>query len=149
MTGIVAKCIADLTTKVQSIEALSLKTFTIYDEEELFDNTKLLKPPAVGILYEGMRKGTPNPDQSKDTHKIGLTCDVVIAIVLLHKIDNLSQKIDTKVPSVDLLDAIRDKIKNTRSPSMHFWQFLVEAPAIIKHGNVVWIQRWSCPVQLV
>jgi hypothetical protein len=109
------------------------------------NKTKGISFPAVGVVYEGMR---PTSDGDKATHKLGISAELVASVMMFHRPDNMNAA-DTKTPAMTLLDSIRKEIMGSKSPTGHFWKFVVEAAATEKNGVVIWIQRWSTPVQLV
>jgi hypothetical protein len=72
---------------------------------------------------------------------------IVISIVLIDTGEGIRRTDQTKVKAITLLDTIRSTLMATRSPTGHFWRFLVEAPAQLKSNMVVWVSRWSTPYQ--
>lgn len=145
MNDIATKCVADLKGHLEQLIAAG-KVFHVYSEEELMDKTKGITFPAVGIVYEGMR-AVPE-DSDKKSVKIGVSAELIAAVMLIQRPDNISAA-DTKTPTMNLLDDIRQEIMGSKSPSGHWWKFVVEASANEKNGVVIWLQRWSTPVQLV
>lgn len=143
-TEVAAKCLTSVIKTLQSIAAVSGKVFQIYSEDELMDKTKGMVFPCAGVVYEGMRAIS---EGSKDTNRQGLSAELVLSILIFFRPDALSPS-NTKTSALNLLDDVRDSIKGTRSPSGHLWRFVVEAAATEKHGVVVYIQRWTTPVQL-
>lgn len=145
MNDIATKCVADLKAHLAQLIAAG-KVFHVYSEEELMDKTKGITFPAVGIVYEGMR--AVNEDSDKKSVKIGVSAELIAAVMLIQRPDNISAA-DTKTPTMNLLDDIRQEIMGSKSPSGHWWKFVVEASANEKNGVVIWLQRWSTPVQLI
>jgi hypothetical protein len=144
MNDIATKCVADLKSHLGQLIAAG-KVFHVYSEEELMDKTKGITFPAVGIVYEGMR-AVPE-DSDKKSVKMGVSAELVAAVMLIQRPDSISAA-DTKTPTMNLLDDIRQEIMGSKSPSGHWWKFVVEASANEKNGVVIWLQRWSTPVQL-
>ena len=142
-SNIASKCVEDLRKKLEELSELKGKSFWVYNEEHLMDKTKGISFPAVGVIYEGIRSISEN---YKDTYKTGFSGELVTSVIVLQRPDNISYA-DTKTPAVALLDMIREKILGSRSPTGHVWRFVVEASATEKHGVVIWLQRWSTPVQ--
>lgn len=150
MNDIAKKCVDDLKTHLAQLIAAG-KVFHVYSEEELMDKTKGITFPAVGIVYEGMRavpESSTNAEAAKVSHRLGVSAELVAAVMILQRPDNISAA-DTKTPALSLLDDIRQEIHGSKSPSGHWWRFIVEASAQEKNGVVIWLQRWSTPVQLV
>lgn len=145
MNDIATKCVADLKGHLAQLIAAG-KVFHVYSEEELMDKTKGITFPAVGIVYEGMR--AVSEDSDKKSVKMGVSAELIAAVMLIQRPDNISAA-DTKTPTMNLLDDIRQEIMGSKSPSGHWWKFVVEASANEKNGVVIWLQRWSTPVQLV
>jgi hypothetical protein len=78
---------------------------------------------------------------------VGADAELLVAVVALFR-DSPTGDPSNFLNATRLLDAVRDTLKDRRSPSGHFWRFLVEAPAVLKDGNVMWLQRWTCPAIL-
>jgi hypothetical protein len=139
------KCVDDAKAAITPISALNGKTlFTLYSPEDLADDSVALVFPAVGVVYEGIRSVERAP---RETHRVGADSELLISFVLLFR-DSPTGDPGNFLNATRLLDSIRDTMKDRRSPSGHFWRFLVEAPAVLKNGNVMWIQRWTCPAIL-
>jgi hypothetical protein len=145
ITDVAFRCVDDLKTKLESLAKLKGKAFWVYNEDHLMDKTKGITFPAVGVVYEGIRAVSEN---QKDTYKVGFSGELVASVMVIQRPDTISPA-DTKKPAVELLDDIRGQIMGTKSPSGHQWRFVVEASASEKNGVVIWIQRWSTPVQLM
>lgn len=148
MNDLATKCVTDLKNHLTQLIAAG-KVFHVYSEEELMDKTKGLAFPAVGVVYEGMRAVNDGASgDARASHKLGVSCELIAAIMLIQRPDTISST-DMKTPTLAMLDDIRQEIMGSKSPSGHFWKFVVEASAQEKHGVVIWLQRWSTPVQLV
>jgi len=137
--------LTELETSPPSL-VLTGRVVIAYNENDLLDVLKGVKSyPAVGIVYEGMR----SMPESGSTMKAGVSAEVMLSFVLIEQgnaIINTNQK---KTRAIDYLDAMRDQFMGKRSTvTNHLWHFLVESPAELKAGMVVWVQRWSLPVQL-
>lgn len=117
-----------------------------YDENDLLGVLRGIRSfPAVGIVYEGMRS---SPEQGA-TGKIGLSAEIVLGMVLVEQGDDIQRTVHRKIRAIEYLDAMRSQFMGERSEATHhFWRFMVEAPAALRSGTVVWVQRWSLPVQL-
>lgn len=126
---------------------LTGKVVVAYDENDLLDVLKGIRNyPAVGIVYEGMRSQS---EETKDTAKVGLSCEIVLGFVLVEAGDEIHNTHQKKTRAIDYLDAMRFKFMGQRSTvTKHYWHFLVEAPAALRTGAVCWVQRWTLPVQL-
>lgn len=147
MSSVAVDTINALITSLQSVAGLNGKTFHILTEAELMDRSRLIPSPSVGVLYEGMRStGTGG-----GTHRTGLSAELSAALVVYYRnATPLGQAgMDAQKPvAIEMLDAIRNQLRDTRGPGGHYWRFLSESPALEKDGLVVWIQRWSTPVML-
>jgi hypothetical protein len=141
---------AEAMARLQQLNAppvdLTGRVVVAYDENDLHDVLKGIKSfPAVGIVYEGMR----SMPESGPTAKVGLSAEIVLAFVLVEAGDQIHRTNQKKVRAIEWLDAMRAQFIAQRSTvTQHFWHFLVESPAALRSGTVVWIQRWSVPVQL-
>jgi len=126
---------------------LTGKVVVAYDENDLLDVLKGVRSfPAVGIVYEGMRSMSEEPNP---TAKVGLSCEIVLGFVLVERGDEIHATDQKKTRAIDYLDAMRLQFIGQRSTvSKHYWHFMVEAPAALRSGAVCWVQRWSLPVQL-
>lgn len=144
MTSSIARlCVEDIKSRLDAVVELTGKVHQVYTETELFDKTKGLVFPCIGVVYEGMRPQA----EPKVSHKIGTSVELVVAIVVLFK-NNANAEADSKLDTVDMLDVLRDTIKDTRSPSGHFWKFQLEAGTSVEGNTLVYMQRWATPVQL-
>jgi len=141
----------EASTKLLQLDAppvdLTGKVVVAYDENDLLDVLKGVKSfPAVGIVYEGMRSQS---EEGKPTAKVGISCEIVLGLVLVERGDEIHKTFQKKVRAIEYLDAMRYQFMGQRSTvSNHFWHFMVEAPAALRSGTVCWVQRWSVPVQL-
>jgi len=138
----VSECAHDLLTRLQSIADLNGKALFVFSEDDLLDKIKGVTLPAVGIVYEGMRS---MPEQG--TAKVGISCELVFSLAVINRPEVLS-KADTKTVTLNLLDQIRQTLLVTRSPTGHYWKFVVEAATSVRNGTVFWVSRWSTPIQL-
>jgi hypothetical protein len=118
-----------------------------YNEDDLLDLIKGLRSyPAVGVVFEGMRS---MPEQGS-TMKVGGSAEVVLAFVLIEQGTATFGTDQKRTRAVDYLEAMRDAFMTKRSTTTnHMWHFTVEAAASLKNGMVVWVQRWSVPIQLI
>lgn len=139
----VTDCSADLSAKVKTVPTLGQKTITVMSIEDLTTQLASVTKPAVGILYEGARTV-----QDPNGKQVGVSGEIVFSILMLAETSVVSAKVDMISPSHDMLDKIRGAIHGTRSPTGHFWRWVMEAPAAQKGSLQVWVQRWSCPIQL-
>lgn len=143
---IVTDCYAQVRERLQSIAGVKGRVLTVYDADELLEKTAAITLPAAGVVYEGMR-AVPDGGNSL---RAGISCEGVFTIVLLTSSPSSSGSTQSSmVRSHELLDQIRKTMMATRSPSGHLWRFLVEAASTTKGGSLMWIQRWTTPIQLV
>lgn len=144
----------DLRDKIKAVPAGSsdgrlLSPVVVYGVEDLFTAIKNLRP-AVGIVYEGARSissGASDPRRASDM--VGISGEVVFSLLLIAESSVLSQLPDTMTGAHTLLDSVRKAVQGTRTPNMHKWKWVLEAPAASKNNATVWVQRYSCPVQLI
>lgn len=140
MTNIVQLCMTGLVTLLGTIPQFVDHEWTIVDENDLFDKSASLKYPCVGVVYEGMR-ANPSPE------KAGKSSELTCSIYLLYQTGTIG-KVDYKPDAILLLDTIRSKMIDSKSPSGHKWQFKFESPAEDMHKALVYYQRWSTAVIL-
>lgn len=141
-------CIDDIETKMRNTQEFGTNSgkevvFTVYSEDDLFDKIKIVKFPAVGIMYEGMRDGGRDPTRQ------GMAADFNVALVLILDGPSIGG-LDRKNEAVRILDVMRDAFKAnaSKSPSIHKWRFVSEVPAGNVKNLLIYIQRWACPVLL-
>lgn len=139
----VTDCTEDLASKVRSVPTLGQKTIVVMSVDDLTSTLASVTKPAAGILYEGARTV-----QVQDGKQVGVSAEIVFSILMLAETSVVSQKVNMISPAHDMLDKVRGAIHGTRSPTGHFWRWVMEAPAAQKGSLQVWVQRWSCPVQL-
>lgn len=141
MSDIVTLCVEDLAKKVKDIGEFGSvgkeKVFSVYSEDDLLDKSKLLKFPAVGMMYEGLRS-VPGADPSRQ----GLGAEIGMALVLLMETKSVGG-INSQNEAVRLLGLMRRAIKVTVSPTNHKWRFISEVPGGVLGNAVVYVQRWS------
>lgn len=130
---------------LDSVPAFKGRVHIIFSEEDLFDKTKGMIYPIVGLLYGGM---TSVGDGWKESGKMGISNELRVTVIILDK------RVTTSDPKTNLrilqkLGMIRRKIHKVKAPSGHFWRFQMEGAMESKSGVMVMFQRWSCPVQLV
>ena len=141
---IATQCVNDILARAKATGKFGAKgdekVFFVYAEEDLFNKAKLVKFPAVGIMYEGIRSN------GKDSGT-GMASDCYVAIAVLVNAGSIGAA-DQKNEAASILDALRDGIKLSKAPSSHKWKFVSETPAGEINGALVYVQRWSCPVIL-
>lgn len=137
------ECSDDLESKVKSLSKLGGKALSVMSVDDLLAQLQGVVKPAVGVLYEGAREV---PAQAGG--QMGVSGEIVFSVILVAEVSVISAKVDTMKPVHLLLDSMREVIHGSKSPTGHFWHWRLEAPVAQKGNLAVWIQRWSCPVQL-
>lgn len=143
MKDAATKCVGDIETKLKTLSGMGNKVFHIYSEEDLLDVTKGLMFPCVGVVYNGIN-AVP---EKESTARMGLSAKLVLTIMVFFR-DDARSAVDEKLSVISTMDDIRGLIKGTRSPTGHYWEFQLEAPATGKKGLLAYVQRWATPVQL-
>jgi hypothetical protein len=139
--NLVQKCLDDIDARLQSIAILKGRVLFVLDDDEALNKIKGTSFPQVCYLYEGMR--------SVDTkEQRGISCEAVFGLVIMTKIEQLAGH-NNKASAIALLDDVRAAMREGRSPVAAHWKFLVEAQAAKKDTVLLYLQRWSVPVQLV
>ena len=138
----VSLCAADLRSRLQSIAAVKNKNLFVFDEDDLMDKIKGVQLPGVGVVYEGMKSLGESGNA-----KLGLSAELVFSLLIISRAENLAN-VDSKTPMLNLLDEIRKSLVSTRSPTGHYWKFVVEAATRESKGAVFWVQRWSTTIHL-
>lgn len=134
-------CVDDIQTKLATVGDVATKVFSVYSEDDLLDKSKYLKYPAVGVLYEGITASY------EDSSRQGLSTELRVALVLVldgKSVGNLDRKND----AATTLDAMRDAIKRTNSPSGHKWRFVSEIPVGLVENVSIYVQRWATAVPI-
>lgn len=142
-SAIATRLLSDMQTALEANPSLTGKTLMSYGVDELIDKLKGLKPPAAGIVYEGMRS-LPDPGV---TNRQGLAAEAVIALILFTRPGTITSA-DTVTPAITILDEVRASLRGKRNSSGHLWKFVVEAPAVTNANWLIYVQRWSTPVLL-
>lgn len=141
--SIAISCIEDLETRVKTLTEFkgTKKIFSVYSENDLLDKSKLLKLPAVGIMYEGITGNSGDPTRQ------GIMADIGCSVLLI--LDGKSiGNINTQNKSAQYLDEIRDCILTANSPTKHKWRFVSEIPAGVVGNVMVYVQRWATALPL-
>lgn len=136
--SIATKCVEDLISRVSCIGVVSDKTWSLIDEDQLFNKSRALPFPCLSVVYEGLL-----PSESAEGRSAALTC----SLYLLYNSGKIGN-IDFKPEATALLDSLRDEILGRASPAGHKWTFKFESPADSLHGAMVFYQRWTTNVIL-
>lgn len=141
----VIKCLREVEEAVQSVAHFKDRTMFVYDEGDLSNKIRgVVKFPAVGIVYEGIR----SVDAQKP-NSLGSSVELIVSLMVVNKLENtMVATSDGKTPALLYLGQLRRALLDRRSPTGHHWRFLVEAPAKPSQGLTFWIQRWSVPLML-
>lgn len=137
--------VTDLTTKIQTVSEVKTQTYHIYADEDITEMTKGMGFPAVGVVYDGVR----SVPETGASGKHGLSAEMVFSVLFFYRLGPSMATENTTATALQVLDKIRDAIKNTRGPSGHLWRFQMEVAVGSKKGVVAYVQRWAIPVQLV
>lgn len=142
--SLVVQVIAQVKELLKTLPELDGKVIQVYSEDEMKDATKGVNFPCVAIVYEGMR-AIP---EDKPTMRQGVSAELVLSLLITEKVTTAGES-KVKNRTINLLDLTRKAMHGGRSPAGHKWRFVLEAPASEKQGSVIWLQRWSTPIQLV
>lgn len=143
MTPIATNCTQDLVEKVKELAELEERVFYVASEEEVVERTKGMSYPCVGVVYHGIVA----TEEQGASSKTGDSANLMVSIMLFFR-QNTTATNDPKDAGVELLDEIRQLILRTRSPTGHFWKLQLEVPVEGRRGVLLYLQRWSTPVQL-
>lgn len=142
--SIAVQCVDDVLVKIKAVGEFGStdreKVFYVYSEENLLEQTKLIKYPAVGVMYEGIIAG------EGDGTRQGMQASLTVALALV--MDSNVAGMDRKNEAARLLDLMRRALRTQTSPTGHKWQFVSEVPMGQVGGVLVYIQRWSAVVML-
>jgi hypothetical protein len=153
VSKVAAKCVADVQASIEGVppfkgagtKGRDKPALLVYSDEDLLRKSTGIALPIAGVVYEGMRGGSAPGGGS---HNTGLSAELVVSLILLFSTDAVGAN-DGRQLAIEALDAVRDAMKDRRSPTGHFWRFVVEAAAEPKAGVILWVQRWATPVQLM
>lgn len=140
----IQECWNSLEQRLQSIAVLKKQAFKASSPQTLGAKVKALVPPAVGIIYEGMR---PQGEGDSGT-KTGQSTLAVFGCYLIYPSVQYAPGIDIQTPILEVLEAMRKELLRTDSPTSHRWKFVSEAFMDSDATREVWIQRWQTPVIL-
>lgn len=116
----------------------------VYTAEELKDKTKAINPPAIGLIYEGMKSNQTGENAKSNS---SVSCLAVVSVILLtNRVNQVGGS--SAETAHTMLGSIRSVIKNQTSPTGHKYKFVVEAPASEDDTTVLWVQRWTVAVQI-
>ena len=159
MADIISDLIADLTTKVQTVNGLSTQVIYVFETDELSEESNKIGVPSIGIMYNSMRGKLPQRDQGT----IGLIATVTMDIMIIggqQCVERISRETGIKTTTTALLADIRDAIKETkpqigtgnsagvRPQTQRPWAFVLEQPVILDDTSVSYLQRWQTEVSL-
>lgn len=138
----VIDCRNDLIARLQLIAELgTAKVQAFTSPDQLSEYFKSVAPPAVGVVYEGMRAGS---EQSQAPR--GLATSATFGLYLIvntPSMVNLKSQQDT---ALELLDSMRKKILLQSAPAGHPWKFMVETFVDSSKGIAMWSQRWQTSI---
>lgn len=143
--GVAVRCVLQAKELLEAMDELKGKVHVIYSEEDLYEKTKGLVYPVVGILYGGL---VSSSESGKETHKVGVSSDVRVTIVVLDKRRTGASELGN-LELINRFDRMRKQFRNVRSPTGHVWRFGMEGATESKSGVMVMFQRWTTPAQLV
>jgi hypothetical protein len=148
-TDKVIACVQDVKDAVQSVAEFANRMVFVYDQKDAADKLKGLRTfPAAAIVYEGMRVSETSSPVQHSSGRMGSSVTLVTSIMIVDQGDGGLIKVDNRVSVMNLLGKVRRQMLDRRSPSGHYWKFVVEAEAAPANGLVFWIQRWQTPLQL-
>ena len=139
-SGIVQRTVNELIDRLQAISQLNTKIFQVYSEEDLLNAARQSKKPCLGVMYEGL---APVGDPARG----GLSTMLSMALVLIsdsNAIGGAQRQSDT----LDLLDQMRNVMKEQKATSGHKWAFGGEVSGGSLGNNNLYVQRWRCPAIL-
>lgn len=147
----VTACIDDLKAKINTITLLENKVITFTDPESVVRMMKGFQLPAVGVGYMGMRSADIGPGtETKVSRRQGLSAEIVFGVYAAFRdLRTYTAKEAYTDITTQVMDDIRDAIKETDSPTGHRWRFVAEFPAPVGqdvNAHIVWVQTWACPV---
>lgn len=141
--SIVVQTLDEVLGIVRGVEGYQNKVFEIYTEDDLQDYTKNITLPAAGVVYDGLR-----PVAAGASGPRGVSAELVFSVLIVFKKEAMTKTHPAR-GVLETLDAIRGAFRAATAPSNHKWKFVAEAPVSVKANLLVYVQRWSCPVQLV
>lgn len=145
MTAIANKLLEEAKTKVQSIARIGRRVVTAYSEEALLDSVKMVTLPAVGVSYGGMRAVA---EPGRDTNRKGASAEFMLNLIVIVDRPGAAEGIG-QIKALETLDDLRNAFMEETSTSGHKWRFVSEMLVAERGKIVIWLQRWSTPVQLV
>ena len=155
MADIITDLVADLTTKMQTISAISNKIIYMYEMDDLLTEQTKIGIPAIGVVYNSMR----GKQQARAQGQTGLIAMVTMDIYILggqQCVEKISRATGVKTTTTAFLEQIRDAIKLTkpqasgavREQTQRVWTFVLEQPVILTEEVISYVQRWETTVAL-
>lgn len=137
-------CWDDLDTRLHTIASLKNQVFKVSSPQLLGAKLKALPPPAVGIVYEGLR----SVGQSGVGLNKGLSTNAVFGLYLTYSSVVYAPGVDIQTPITNLLHEMRGALLEKVSASSHNWQFMVESFVDSNSTHEIWMQKWQTPIIL-
>lgn len=135
-------CWDDLEDRLHTIALFKRQVFKVSSASLLGAKLKALPPPAVGVVYEGLRSvGQPGVGLNK-----GLSTNAVFGLYMTFSSVSYAPGVNIQTPITDILHQMRVLIADKTSPSSHNWQFMVEAFVDSNTTNEIWMQKWQTPI---
>ena len=118
------------------------KVFSLYDPAMLLEYSSTLAPPVCGITYAGM---------SSETDAVAQGNSGRLSFGILVTLASRERKVlarDTDIYVTEVLDAMRNAVRNKISPTQHVWVFQGEFPLDLGDRGLMYVQNWRTQVQL-
>jgi hypothetical protein len=140
----VTDAVADLETKMNTVNAIRNRAVYVYDQDDLLNAEKKLKTPCAGVLYVGMAVNEQDTRREKATL---LTCQIAFIGGEFCELPNSQVKEKT----TKILDDIRRAvIAPPTAEAQLVWRFESEAPFEISRSAgdklLGYVQVWTTPI---
>ena len=140
----VQACWDDLEGRLQSVASLKKQVFKVSSPQLLGAKLKALPPPAVGVVYEGLRSvSQPGVGLNK-----GLSTNAVFGLYMTFSSSSYAVGVDIQSPITDILHEMRIALLEKVAASSHNWQFMVESFVDSNSTHEIWMQKWQTPIIL-
>lgn len=157
MADPVTDAIADITSKLETLSIISNKVIYMFASDDLISESGKIGVPSLGVVYNSLRGGTDKPVAA------GLASTLTVDIYIIggqQCVEQISRETGVKTTTTQLLDDIRNVIKNTfpqigtgaakvnRPQMQREWRFVLEQPVALNDQVIAYVQRWTTKVLL-
>jgi len=138
---------AELIARIEQTPEFAGKGYSIYNLDDLVEQTAIQAMPAVGVSYGGMEpKENSVGAVAQGSYSVSFNTvrfDVIFAVEY-----RAVGKEDAKVTALDLLDQVRTTLIGYKAANARPWRLAGESPIGDDEGVIFYAQTWETDIPL-